>query len=111
MQKMPGSSRSTKQNQAIFDLLNSQPFELKIDLIQTAFTCQDSLLVYHLIDYALLPISISKCETKYNGSIVSLTIPLPAHVISIQLMLPGLRTVGAIRMGLFGPSTVNEDGR
>ena len=111
MQKMPGSRRSTKKNQAMFDLLNLQPFYLKIDLVQTAFTCQNSLLVYRLIDYMLLPLPISKCETTYNDSILSLTIPLPSHDIAVQLVLPGLRTVGGIRLGLFAPAAVSEDGR
>ncbi|CAF4985464.1 unnamed protein product [Rotaria sp. Silwood1] len=111
MQKMPGSSRSIRQNQAMFDLLNLQAFDLKIDLIQTAFTCQDSLVVYRLVDYILLSIPISRCETSYNGSILSLTIPLTSHDISIQLTLPGLRTVGGIRVGLFGPLAASKNGR
>lgn len=111
MQKMPGSRRSTKQNQAMFVLLSSQAFDLKIDLVQTAFACQNSLLVYRVIDYVLVPLSISKCETSYNDSILSLTIPLPSHDIAVQLVLPGLQTVGGIRLGLFGPSAISEDGR
>lgn len=111
MQKMPDSSRSSKQNQGIFDLLNSQPFNLKIDLVQTAFACEDSFVVYHVIDYILLPMSISHCETSHNGSILTLVISLPSHDISVQLTLPGVRTVGAVRVGLLGPSALSEDGR
>ena len=111
MQLIPNSRRSTRQNQPMFELLNSQPFYLKIDLIQTAFTCQDNLIVNQVIDYTLLQLPITKCETSYNGSILSLTIALPAHDIIVQLILPGVRTVGAIRLGLAGPPAVKEDGR
>jgi hypothetical protein len=111
MQMMPNSLRSTRENQPIFDLLNAQQFYLKIDLVQTAFTCQDNLTVNHVIDYALLQLPITQCDTSYNDSILSLTIALPAHDISVQLILPGLRTVGAIRLGLAGPPAVSENGR
>jgi hypothetical protein len=111
MQKMPESSYSTKQNQPMFDLLNSQTFYLRIDLVQTAFTCQDSLAVYGLSDNQLSPLTISTCETSYNESILSLTVLLPAHAITVKLMLPGTRTVGAIRVGLIGSSAVSQDGR
>ena len=111
MQKMPESNHSTKQNQPMFDLLNSQTFYLRIDLVQTAFTCQDSLAVYRHIDNQLSPLTISTCETSYNASILSLTVLLPTHAITVQLTLPGTRTVGAIRIGLIGQSAVSEDGR
>jgi hypothetical protein len=32
-------------------------------------------------------------------------------VVNVQLILPGLKTVGAIRIGLSGPSAEIEDGR
>ncbi|CAF5225961.1 unnamed protein product, partial [Rotaria magnacalcarata] len=60
--------------------------------------------------YKLLVLPIAKCETSYNSSILSLTVSLPAQEISVQLILSGLKTVGAIRLGLIGPSASSTDG-
>ena len=46
-----------------------------------------------------------------NETILSLGVLLPAHDIRLQLILPGLKTIGAIRLGLSGPAIVLEDGR
>ena len=59
--------------------------------------------------YTALP--ISKCEKTHNGTILSLGIQLPAHVINVQLVLPGLKSIGAIRVGLYGPPADFEEGR
>ncbi|CAF1359220.1 unnamed protein product [Rotaria magnacalcarata] len=111
LQTMPQHRSSNKQIQPMFDLISAQQFYLKIDLIQTAFTCQDSLTIYHVMHYKLLVLPIAKCETSYNSSILSLTVSLPAQEISVQLILSGLKTVGAIRLGLIGPSASSTDGR
>ncbi|CAF1233564.1 unnamed protein product, partial [Rotaria sp. Silwood1] len=108
--QMTSSSRNTtKQNQAIFNMLHSQSFTLNIDLIQTAFTCNDSLIVQRLVGSRPAQLPISVCQTSYNGSILSLAIVLPTQEIGIQFTLPGSRTIGAIRLGLSGPSAVSTD--
>ncbi|CAM4960785.1 unnamed protein product [Rotaria socialis] len=111
LQAMAQHRNPNKQIQPMLDLINAQQFYLKVDLIQTAFTCQDSLTVYHVLDYTLLVLPMTKCETSYNSSILSLTVSLPAQEISVQLILSGLKTVGAIRLGLIGPSASSADGR
>ena len=111
VQKVPNSRSSIKDIQAMFDMLGSQPFILNIDLVQTAFTCNDSLLIQRLAGYTLTSLSILKCQTSCNGSILSITISLPVHEISVQLILSGLKTIGAIRLGLSGPSCVTSDSR
>lgn len=95
----------------MLDLLYAQQFYLKVDLIQTAFTCQDSLIFYHVVEDVSLVLPTTNCKTSYNGSIVSLTVALPAQTIIVQLILPGLRTVGAIRVGLTGQAASNPNGR
>ena len=111
IQKTPSSSHSSNVKKHIFDLLNSQPFTLNIDLIQTAFTCNDSLYVQRFAGFQSTSLPISKCEMIQNETILSLAILLPVQDIRIQLILPGLKTIGAIRLGLSGPSGVFEDGR
>ncbi|CAF4147851.1 unnamed protein product, partial [Adineta steineri] len=104
-------ARQAKDIQPIFDLLEAQSFTLTIDLINTAFTCSDTLLVQRIISYAFINLPISSCTMHYNNSIVSLSILLPSHNMNMQVTLPGLRTVGAIRVGLTGPGATYEDGR
>jgi len=95
----------------MFDMLNSQSLNLNIDLVQTAFTCNDSLTVQRSVGNTLQDLSIWTCQKSHNDSILSLVIPLSSHDISVQLSLPGLKTVGAIRIGLSGLSAVSTDNR
>ncbi len=111
VQQVPNTPRSTKDIQMMFDLLNSQLFTLNINLIQTAFTCNDSLIVERLVGSTISNLSISKCETSSNSSILELSIPLPTHSINVQLSLFGLKTIGGISIGLTGPSNVSMDKR
>ena len=111
IQKRPDSRRSTKDIQTMFDILDKQPFTLNIDLVQTAFTCDGSIVVEQFIGFALTQLPISNCQTSHNESILSLIIPLPTHNIDLKLILPGMETIGAIRLGLSGPSTVAADQR
>ncbi len=110
-QKRWDPRRSKKESQSMFDLLNSQPFTLNIDLVQTAFTCNDFFYVQRLNSYKATPMPITKCETSYNETILNLAILLPAQEISVQLILPGLKTIGAIRIGLSGSSAEKDNGR
>ncbi|CAF4098096.1 unnamed protein product [Rotaria sp. Silwood2] len=101
---------STKPIQPMFDLLNTQSFHLKIDLVQTAFPCEDCLTVHRLIDFTRLLLAVTKCETSHNASILLLIIALPAHEISVQLTLSRSRTVEAVRLGLTGLSASSSNG-
>ncbi|CAM4833787.1 unnamed protein product [Rotaria magnacalcarata] len=111
MQNTRNSRRPQDEMQLIFDLLNSQPFTLNIDLVQTAFNCQDSFYVQRVTAYTTIQLPIAWCQTTYNNTTLSLSILLPVHTISVQLILPGVKTIGAIRVGLSGPSAEEEDGR
>ncbi|CAF1157957.1 unnamed protein product [Adineta steineri] len=103
--------QQAKDIQPIFDLLNAQSFTLIIDLINTAFICSDPILVQRIISYAFINLSISSCTMQYNNSIVSLSVVLPSHNMNMQVTLPGLKTVGAVRLGLTGPAATYENGR
>ncbi|CAF0987621.1 unnamed protein product [Adineta ricciae] len=110
-QKRWDSRRTTKESQPMFDLLNAQPFTLNIDLVQTAFTCTDYFYVQRIKADKITTLPITKCEMKYNETTLSLAILLPVQEINVQLILPGLKTIGAIRIGLSGPAAEAEDGR
>ncbi|CAF4649947.1 unnamed protein product, partial [Rotaria magnacalcarata] len=49
MQMTSTSHNSTKQNQVIFNMLNMQSITLNVDLIQTAFICNGSLIVQRVV--------------------------------------------------------------
>ncbi|CAF1167403.1 unnamed protein product [Adineta steineri] len=100
-----------KDSQTVFDLLNAQPFTLNIDLVQTAFNCQDTFYVLRKIGYKVVQVPIKNCQLNENETIMSLAIPLPVHEISVQLVLLGLKSVGAVRIGITGPSAQDNDGR
>ena len=106
-----GLSQTVTEANVLANMLANQPFTLKIDLINTAFTCNDSLIVYRLYAYTLMPIRIESCSSNHNESVLSLEILLSAHEIHVQLMLPGIRTIGAIRIGFQGPGMISPDNK
>ncbi|CAF0984169.1 unnamed protein product [Adineta ricciae] len=110
-QKRWDPRRTSKESQLIFDLLDAQVFTLNIDLIQTAYTCGDYFYIQRSDGYKITLVSITNCTTNYNGTILSLAIVLPAHELTVQLVLSGLKTVGAVRIGLSSPSATLEHGR
>ena len=61
-QKRWDPRRSTKESQPMFDLLDAQPFTLNIDLVQTAFTCDDQFYVQRLNGYQITTVPITQCE-------------------------------------------------
>ncbi|CAF1108947.1 unnamed protein product [Adineta steineri] len=105
------NTRSSKDIQVVFDMLNSQSFTLNIDFVQTAITCNDSLMVQRSVGYTFKNLTILSCQTTHNDSILSLAVLLPSHSVNVQLILPGIKTIGAIRLGLNGSSAVSADRR
>ncbi|CAF4354532.1 unnamed protein product, partial [Adineta steineri] len=63
------------------------------------------------IGYKVVQVPIKNCQLNENETIMSLAIPLPVHEISVQLVLLGLKSVGAVRIGITGPSAQDNDGR
>ena len=90
-QKSWGTRRSNWATQPIVDLLTLQQFTLNIDFVQTAFNCQDSILVQRIINNKYTSLSISNCEKSHNETVLHLAILLPTHEITLQLILPGLK--------------------
>jgi hypothetical protein len=89
----------------IFLLLNTQPFTLHIDFINTVFNCTD-ITVMQIKDIDL-PM-ISSCNDTISTA--SLALLLPSQNINLQIQLTGTSTIGGLRIGLEGPSAdiVNE---
>jgi hypothetical protein len=103
--------RFTEENEGILDMLGEQPFTLIINLVNTAFTCNDSIIIRRIFLNKQTDLEINSCKSYYNESIISLNISLPVRDMNLQLILPGVRTVGSIQIGLKGPGDVQKDGR
>lgn len=111
VQKVAHSRHSTKDIDQIFDLLESQLFTLNVHLIQTAFICSHPITVHRLIGSTISTLPISNCQKTLNNTILSLSIPLPTQTIYLQISLFGAKTIGAISLGLRGPSNTSDNGR
>lgn len=92
--------------QQIADLLNQQSFILNIDFINTLINC-DAIAIQAQLGTSWTTIRWLTCLNK--DSILSLTISLPFQHVSVQLKLSDTRTIGALRVGLYGPSNASEN--
>ena len=86
--------------QPIFDLLDRQPYTLNVDFVNTLFRCQQ-VSVQQTVGTVITLITAQNCSE--HGGILSVSVALPFHAISIQIILSGPLTVGGIRTGLSGP--------
>jgi hypothetical protein len=89
----------TESEQEIFYLLNNQILNLNIDLINTLIDC-DVISVEAL--YGTIWSTIRWINCINNNSILSLSIELPYQHISIKIILDDIKTIGGLRIGLYG---------
>ena len=104
-------AHATEDMMTVATMLIEQQATLIIDLINTAFRCNDSIVMHQVFSNRVIPLEITSCNSSYNESIVSLSSLLPLNTTNVELILPGVRTVGLIRIGLKGPGQTNDDGR
>ncbi|CAF3591321.1 unnamed protein product [Rotaria sp. Silwood1] len=89
----------------MFDLLNEQSLMLNVDLINTLINC-DIISLRALFGITWSTIRWSTCGNAH--SILSLSIPLPFQLTSVEITLAGIQTIGALRIGLSGHSHEEE---
>ena len=91
--------------QPVFDLLDNQNFTMNVDFLSTAMQCAkvSILAVIESCTSVLVP---SSC-TNTNG-ILSLSVPLPQHDITVRLILDDVQLIGGVRMGLSGDGEEGE---
>ena len=90
----------SEEVQPIFDMLDKQPYTLNVDFVNTLFRCQN-VSIQQTVGTVITLITFQNCSE--HGGILSVSVALPFHAISIQIILNDTLTVGGIRTGLSGP--------
>jgi hypothetical protein len=68
----------------------------------------DQIFVQQFLITIITQLPILSCLTSQNESILTLIIPLPTHNIDLTIILAGIKTIGEIRIGLDGSSSITE---
>ena len=90
---------SAHEEQEMFDLLEEQAFTLDVYLISTPIGCE-SVSLQALIGTAWTTIRWDDC---FNSDyVLTLHITLPFQLVSVQIDIADVRTIGALRLGLTG---------
>ncbi|CAF2732447.1 unnamed protein product [Rotaria sp. Silwood2] len=89
----------------MFELLNDQNLTLNVDFINTLINC-DVISLRALFGTTWSTIRWSTCENVH--SILSLSIPLPFQLTSVEITLDSIQIIGALRIGLSGHSHEEE---
>ncbi len=93
------------EEQPIFDLLDGQNFTLRLDFINTAAQCTKFTLS-EIIGSSTTQIALLSC-TDGNGTLSAIA-ALPDHDIIIEAVIDDIQVVGAVRVGLYGPSSTDD---
>ena len=93
----------TRAEQQIADLLNHQPFVMKIDFVNTFIQC-DTVSIQAQLGITWSTLRWLTCEN--HQSILSLTIALPYQHFAVQVTLADAKTIGALRLGLTGAASI-----
>ena len=89
----------TDFDQHMFTLLDNQEFILNVDFVNTLIKC-DAVSIEALFGLTWSTIRWLDCDNiNYT---LSLSIPLPYQQLSVQIYVEDIKTIGAIRIGLFG---------
>lgn len=100
----PNGSRWT-----IFDMLDSQPFSLSVDLINSPIKCTDIRIQHNRRFVRPISIPIQNCTIGSNNITLSFSFDLPAHTTTTQIDIIGPYFIGAVRFCLHGPSNIVEE--
>ncbi len=89
------------EEQTIFNWLNDQNFTLQLEFINTAASCT-TLSISEVVGSSTTSLNFSSCSNQ-NG-ILSTSVLLPQHAITIVSTIDDIQLVGGVRVGLSGPS-------
>ena len=89
----------------IFNMLNSQPFALNVEFLNTAFE-EDDLSVSQVLGSILL--NLPRVTNNTDG-ILNVSTNLTSHVTIIAFNLSGIASIGGFRIGLTGPEMKDKN--
>jgi hypothetical protein len=96
----------SEEEQPMFDLLNNQDFNMYLELLNTAAMCAD-LSADQIFGSSTETVTISNCVN--SSGILSANIDLRTyHALTIRWTLNDIQLIGAVRVGLSGPSAESE---
>ena len=87
--------------QIIFDLLDGQPFNLTVELINTGFGCNTISTQENLVGTKYVPLP-TDCLRSPTEAITSVTVAFPSHRSTVQFNMTGPHWIGAIRVCIRG---------
>ncbi|CAF1585136.1 unnamed protein product [Rotaria magnacalcarata] len=93
-------------DQQMFDLLDNQALVLNVDFVNTFIRC-DAISIEALIGLVWSTIRWLHCDNI--NSTLSLSVQLPYQHVSIQVIIADVKTIGALRIGLYGDKHENEN--
>ncbi|CAF3974682.1 unnamed protein product [Adineta steineri] len=91
----------------IFDMLNTQPFTMSLDLVNTAANCQNITIQQNRPGVKYLKLSNLSCLIQPDNVTLTATFPLPQHQLEVQLNISGIYSIGGIRLCVRGPGIIN----
>jgi hypothetical protein len=101
--KSLGLSQRSEEKKML-DLLDQQNFTLKVDFVNTLINC-DVAELRGLFGTTWSTLRWSDCVDV--NSTLSISIPLPHQHISVQVILDDIKTIGGLRIGLYGNEYIN----
>ena len=93
---------------AIFDMLDSQPFTLFVDVINSPVQCTDIRIQQNR--RSLLPVSLPtrNCTLSSSNLTGYFSFDPPAHTTTVQVDIIGPYFIGALRFCIRGPSDIKD---
>jgi len=91
----------------IFDLLDKQIITMTVELVSTAFSCDD-LSIQQNRGHGL-SIQSTNFNCSPNNSILNISTILPQHVVTMQLSLTGPHFIGGLRICFSAPSIITDN--
>ena len=92
------------EEQPIFDLLDNQNFTMNVDFLNTAMQCT-AVSILEVIESSTSTLAFSSCANV--SGILSISVPLPQHDVTVRFVLADVQLIGGVRMGL---SSVGQEG-
>ncbi|CAF3354363.1 unnamed protein product, partial [Rotaria sp. Silwood2] len=94
------------EEQKMFDLLDSQPWTIRVYLINTFINCS-SISAYQIVGTSSIPITSLSCTSA--NSIITLSLLLSSDTETIALTINDIRPIGAISVGATAPANDTEN--